>query len=668
MEFPNLFSPGRIGTLHLPNRILMGSMHLGYEGVEGGTERMAEFYVARARGGAALIITGGCAINEEAIGGAQFSCIYRPEDVDALSVVVNRVHEANGRIGLQLFHAGRYATREWLFGLQPVAPSPIRSTLHPTTPREMSEHDILRTIDDFARAALKAKEIGFDCVEIMGSEGYLINQFFSPLTNRRKDAWGGSLQNRMRFSVDVLKRIRHLCGETFPVIYRVSGLDLMPESSTWEETYQWFMALENAGADAFNIGIGWHEARIPTISMLVPRAFYTFVSERIRKYTKVPCITSNRINDPHVAEDVLAKGKADFVSMARALLADPELPNKARSQRSSFINTCIACNQACLDNAFRNQPTTCILNPEAGREMEMTLKPAAFNKKVAVIGAGPAGLEASRVLAMRGHNVTLFEKQTQIGGQLLYAIQVPGKQEFLNTIRFYENSLHELNVRIELNSAVAVHELKTFDAVVVATGAKPYLPEIEGTERQTSMNYDQFFRGDTKVKDQVVIIGSGGIGCDIAHMLSDAANLYPPESFFDKTNNVKNYEEYLKSLPRNRTITLTRRGKRIGERLGPTTRWALIQLLENRGVQMMTQISYEKITEEGLHIKTRSEKEVLLPANTIIFATGQLPDSDIYNLVAKEVENCYQIGSCRIASEANAQTAIWEGAEIARMI
>jgi 2,4-dienoyl-CoA reductase (NADPH2) len=668
MEFPNLFAPGRIGTLHLPNRILMGSMHLGYEGVEGGTERMAEFYAARARGGASLIITGGCAINEEAIGGAQFSCIYRPQDVDALSEVVNRVHQENGRIGLQLFHAGRYATREWLFGLQPVAPSAIRSTLHPTTPREMSEDDILRTIDDFARAALKAQEIGFDCIEIMGSEGYLINQFFSPLTNRRKDAWGGSLQNRMRFSIDVLKRIRHLCGENYPVIYRVSGLDLMPDSSTWEETYQWFVALDNAGADAFNIGIGWHEARIPTISMLVPRAFYTFVSERIRKYTKVPCITSNRINDPNVAEDVLAKGKADFVSMARALLADPELPNKARTQRSSFINTCIACNQACLDNAFRNQPTTCILNPEAGREIEMTLKPAVFNKKVAVIGAGPAGLEASRVLAMRGHNVMLFEKQTKIGGQLLYAIQVPGKQEFLNTIRFYENSLNELGVQIELNADVTAQELKTFDAVVVATGAKPYIPEIQGAEHQTSLNYDQFFAGDLNIKDRVVIIGSGGIGCDIAHMLSDASHLYPPESFFDKTNNVKNYEQYIQSLPRNRTITLTRRGKRIGERLGPTTRWALIQLLENRGVQMMTQISYEKITEEGLQIKTRIGKEVLLPANIIIFATGQVPDSTLYDLLTKEVENCYQIGSCRIASEANAQTAIWEGAEIGRMI
>lgn len=354
--------------------------------------------------------------------------------------------------------------------------------------------------------------------------------------------------------------------------------------------------------------------------------------------------------------------------MARALLADPELPNKASTQRSSFINTCIACNQACLDNAFRNQPTTCILNPEAGREIEMTLKPAAFNKKVAVIGAGPAGLEASRVLAMRGHNVTLFEKQTKIGGQLLYAIQVPGKQEFLNTIRFYENSLNELGVQIELNSDVAAQELKTFDAIVVATGAKPYIPEIQGAEHQTSLNYDQFFAGDINVKDRVVIIGSGGIGCDIAHILSDASHLYPPESFFDKTSNVKNYEQYIQSLPQNRTITLTRRGKRIGERLGPTTRWALIQLLENRGVQMMTQISYEKITEEGLQIKTRIGKEVLLPANTIIFATGQVPDSTLYNLLTKETEKCYQIGSCRIASEANAQTAIWEGAEVARMI
>lgn len=668
MEFPYLFSPGKIGTLELRNRILMGSMHLGYEGVAGGTERMAEFYAARARGGAALIITGGCAINEEAIGGAQFSCIYRSEDVDALSFVVNRVHQENGRIGLQLFHAGRYATREWLSGLQPLAPSPLRCTLHPTTPREMSEADIHKTIEDFAQAALKAKEIGFDCVEIMGSEGYLINQFFSPLTNRRTDAWGGTLENRMRFSLQVMKRIHDLCGTSYPVIYRVSGLDLMPGSSTWEETYEWLKALENAGADAFNIGIGWHEARIPTISMLVPRAFYSFVSQRLRKHVKVPCIASNRINDPQVAEDVLAEGKADFVSMARALLADPDLPNKAFSQRSSSINTCIACNQACLDNAFRNQPTACILNPEAGREIEMTLKPTAFIKKVAVIGAGPAGLEAARVLAMRGHDVTLFEKQDRIGGQLLYAIQVPGKQEFLNTIRYYQNSLNELGVHFELGTAPEPSHLKVFDAVILATGAKPYVPEIQGRDLPFCINYDQFFRDNKKVTQNVVIIGSGGIGCDIAHMLSDSNDSYPPPSFFDDTNNVQNYEEYVRSLPRSRSVTLTRRGKRIGERLGPTTRWALIQLLENRGVQMMTQISYNRITEEGLQITTRSGKEVLLPASTIIFATGQVPESALYNLLVRHVESCFQIGSCHTASEANAQTAIWEAAEVAREI
>ncbi|MCI0414821.1 FAD-dependent oxidoreductase, partial [bacterium] len=580
----------------------------------------------------------------------------------------NRVHQENGRIGLQLFHAGRYATREWLSGLQPVAPSPLRCTLHPTTPREMSEADIHKTIDDFAQAALKAKEIEFDCVEIMGSEGYLINQFFSPLTNRRTDAWGETLENRMRFSLQVMKKIHDLCGTSYPVIYRVSGLDLMPGSSTWEETYEWLKALENAGADAFNIGIGWHEARIPTISMLVPRAFYSFVSQRLRKHVKVPCIASNRINDPQVAEDVLAEGRADFVSMARALLADPDLPHKAFSQRSSSINTCIACNQACLDNAFRNQPTACILNPEAGREIEMTLKPAAFNKKVAVIGAGPAGLEASRVLAMRGHDVTLFEKQDRIGGQLLYAIQVPGKQEFLNTIRYYQNSLNELGVHFELGTAPEPSQLEVFDAVILATGAKPYIPEIQGRDLPFCINYDQFFRGNTRVEQNVVVIGSGGIGCDIAHMLSDSDDFYPPPSFFDDTNNVQNYEEYIRSLPRSRNVTLTRRGKRIGERLGPTTRWALIQLLENRGVQMMTQISYNRITEKGLQITTRGGKEILLPANTIIFATGQVPESALYNLLVRHVESCFQIGSCHTASEANAQSAIWEAAEVARKI
>jgi 2,4-dienoyl-CoA reductase (NADPH2) len=667
MDFPHLFAPGKIGTLNLPNRILMGSMHLGYEGVPGGTSRMAEFYAARARGGAALMITGGCAINEEGIGGAQFSCIFRPEDVEALAVVVDRVHREDGKIGLQLFHAGRYATREWLSGLQPVAPSPIRSTLHPATPREMSEEEIWKTIHDFGSAAQKAMETGFDCVEIMGSEGYLINQFFSPLTNRRKDEWGGSLTNRMRFSVEVIQKIRQLCGPKFPVIYRVSGLDLMPGSSTWEDTFEWLKVLEASGSDAFNIGIGWHESRIPTISMLVPRAFYSFVSERIRRHIKIPCIASNRINDPHVAERVLAEGKADFVSMARALLADPDLPRKALSQNSSSINTCIACNQACLDNAFRNQPTACILNPEAGREIEMTLKPATYRKKVAVVGAGPAGLEACRVLALRGHNVTLFEKQEQIGGQLLHAIQIPGKQEFLNTIRYYKNALTELGVQVQLNASMRAVELKTFDAVIFATGAKPFIAPIEGHDLSICIDYEQFFRG-SEVGSDVVIIGAGGIGCDIAHRLSDASDFYPPASFFDDTSNVQNYEQYIQSLPRSKNITITRRGKRIGERLGPTTRWSLMQLLENRGVEMMTQVSYDRITPEGLHLTTRTGKFIFLPAKTIVFATGQIPESTLYNELASHVELCFRVGSCHTASESNAQTAIWEAAEVARKI
>lgn len=668
MRYPKLFTPGRIGTLQIPNRILMGSMHLGYEGVPGGTGRMAEFYAARARGGAALIITGGCAINAEAIGGAQFSCIYRDEDLEALRHVASAVHDAGGRIGLQLFHAGRYATREWLSGLQPVAPSPIRCVLHAATPREMTEDDIVRTIADFATAARRAQEAGFDCVEVMGSEGYLINQFFSPLTNRREDRWGGPVKHRARFSVEVLRAIRATCGDSLPIIFRMSGIDLMPGSSSWDETFYWARELEREGADALNIGIGWHESRIPTISLLVPRKHYSFVSERIKKRVGIPCISSNRINDPETAEDILASGQADFVSMARALLADADLPEKAASGRSALVNTCIACNQACLDNAFRGEPTACILNPEAGREQEMKLQPAAYRKKVAVVGAGPAGLEAARVLALRGHRVTVFEKRGRAGGQLVHAASVPGKQEFLNTIRYFESYLKEYAVVLELNTMGDVATLKAYDAVVVATGARPRLPDIPGAQLGLCMDYDRYFESPGSAGARVVIMGAGGIGCDAAHLLADGVESYPPSAFFDDTNHVSAYEEYLRSLPRQRSITLTRRGKRIGEKLGPTTRWAMMQLLENRGVQMLTQVQYEEITESGLKLHTRAGKEIFLDADTIILATGQEPDNSLHTLLKDQVGECYLVGAAHTASETNAQSAILEASQAARKI
>lgn len=666
--YPHLFTPGRIGNLELPNRILMGSMHLGYEGVAGGTERMADFYAARARGGASLIITGGCAINTEAIGGAQFSCIFREEDVQALRQVVLAVHEAGGRIGLQLFHAGRYATRDWLFGLQPVAPSAIRCSLHPTTPREMTEADILRTIEDFAEGAARAQKAGFDCVEIMGSEGYLINQFFSPITNHRNDDWGGSLSNRARFGLEVVRAIRRVCGASFPIIFRMSGIDLMPASSTWEDTFQWAQILEQAGADALNIGIGWHESRIPTISLLVPRKHYSFVAARIRKHVTIPCISSNRINDPESAEEILQKDEADFVSMARALLADPDLPRKAAAGHPESVNGCIACNQACLDNAFRNEPTTCIVNPEAGREREMKIEPATHLKSVAVVGAGPAGLEAARVLAMRGHHVTLFEKQNQIGGQLLHAIRVPGKQEFLATLRYFNHYLNEYRVVLELSTTVRAGDLERYDAVIIATGATPRQPDIPGAHLNICVDYARYFMEPARAGHRTVVVGAGAIGCDVAHLLVEETAAYPPMSFFDDPGHVAMYEEWLASLPQSRTVTLTRRGKRVGEKLGPTTRWALIQLLQNRGVQMLTQLHYDEITAGGLNATTRTGKQIFLEADTIVLATGQSPENTLFHELNNRVAELYLVGAARTASEGNVQTAIWEATDAARKI
>jgi 2,4-dienoyl-CoA reductase (NADPH2) len=670
MLYPVLFSPIRIGSLLLPNRIVMGSMHLGYEGQKDSAERMAEFYAARARGKAALIVTGGCAINAEAIGGGSFSCIYNPDDIRTLSYVTSRVHQEGGKIGLQLFHAGRYAAREWLGGLQPVAPSAIRSTLHPSTPRAMEEADIHRTIADFSTAAVRAREAGFDCVEIMGSEGYLINQFFSPLTNQRTDAWGGSVENRTRFAVEIMQAVRDACGKDYAVIFRMSGIDLMANSNGWEETYYFAKQMEQSGANALNIGIGWHESRIPTISMLVPRAYYSFAAARIKKHVTIPCICSNRINDPAVAEELLAEGKADLVSLARPLLADPDFAIKAESGKSAFINTCIACNQACLDNAFRNAPTTCILNPEAGHEQRMVKQPASYKKRIAVIGAGPAGLEASKVLAERGHQVTLFEKGNSIGGQLLHAVLVPGKQEFFETLRYYKNYLEEYRVQIETGCTPAIDELRQFDTVVIATGARPKSPEIPGSDLAHCLNYEQFFNnpGSVEKGQSIAVIGAGGIGCDVAHLLAHAENAYPPPSFFDNPEHVAQYDDYVRSLPRSREIALMRRGKRIGEKLGPTTRWALIQLLENRGVRMLTQIQYREVTPIGVHAVTRTGKDVFISADKVILAVGQIPNTDLYDQIHSEIQECYLIGAARLASETNAQVAIWEAAEVARRI
>ena len=670
MSYPILFSPIAIGSMVLPNRILMGSMHLGYEGKEDSAERMAEFYAARAKGKAALIITGGCAVNPEAIGGGSFSSIYKDEDLRTLEYVTSRVHEAGGKIGLQLFHAGRYATREWLSGLQPVAPSAIRSPLHPSTPRAMDEADIHRTIADFAQSAARARESGFDCVEIMGSEGYLINQFFSPVTNQREDEWGGSLENRIRFGAEVMRAVRNSSGEDYPVIFRMSGLDLIPNSNGWEETFAFAERMQREGANALNIGIGWHESRIPTISMLVPRAYYSFAVERIRQRVSIPCICSNRINDPQVAEEILASGKADLVSLARPLLADPDFVAKAESGKSEFINTCIACNQACLDNAFRNQGTTCILNPAAGREQEMVIQPAQYNKNIAVVGAGPAGLEACKALAERGHNVTLFERGAQIGGQLLHAVLIPGKQEFFNTLRYYASYLKEYRVNIQAGCSPTIEELAKFDAVIVATGARPRRPDIPGWDQPHCYDYESYFNDPTFTENAkaVAVMGAGGIGCDVAHLLAQHEDAYPPPSFFEDPNRVASYEDYLRSLPRMREITLMRRGKRVGEKLGPTTRWALIQLLENRGVRMLTQIQYHSISAQGLHAIGRNQKEILVPAEKIIFATGQLPNSELYQKLQGVVEECYVIGAARLASETNAMSAIWEAAELARRI
>ncbi|TPG91304.1 NADPH-dependent 2,4-dienoyl-CoA reductase [Brevibacillus laterosporus] len=663
----HIFQPIQIATLQLPNRVIMGSMHVGLEALDHGYERLTAFYVERAKGEAGLIVTGGAAVLPEGGGGVGFTNIYADEHIQPLYNMTRAVHDAGGRIALQLFHAGRYAYKE-MTGLDPVAPSPLQAPINRTAPIEMNEELILDTIQAFANATRRAKEAGFDAVEIMGSEGYLINQFLSPVTNQRSDGWGGDFERRARFGLEIARQVKEVAGPEYPVFFRMSGLDVMPNSTTLEESVQFAKWLEKIGIDALNIGIGWHESQVPTISMMVPRASYVWVAKAIKEAVGIPVIASNRINDVRLANQIVAEGHSDLVSMARPFLADPYIVAKSRAGRFAEVNTCIACNQACLDHIFEGKTASCLVNPLAGREWDISITPAEAIKKVAVIGAGPAGMEAARVLALRGHDVSLWEKNIRLGGQLNFASQVPGKSEFKETLRYYENELRRLGVQMHLGEEATSDKLvaQGVTEVVLATGVTPRSPELPGMELPHVVSYADVFTGKVPVGQQVVIIGAGGIACDLSHLLVTNTSFSAESGQYLAEYGIVPAKSYVSMQHNKRSITLLRRGKHVGTGLGKTTRWAVLALLKKHGVVTKTEIEYKEILPDGVRI-IEKEQEVFIPADTVIIAAGSTPNRILVDSLPPDMK-VHLIGGAKEAGELDAKRAIWEGMSVGREV
>ncbi|MFJ7151445.1 FAD-dependent oxidoreductase [Streptomyces sp. NPDC100445] len=666
-RYPHLMTPLDLGFTTLPNRVLMGSMHVGLEEAENGFERMAAFYAARARGGVGLIVTGGIAPNDEGRpyeGGAK---LVTEAEAGQHRVITEAVHREGGRIAMQILHFGRYAYHRDL-----VAPSPLQAPISPFVPRELTDADIERTIGDYVRAARLAREAGYDGVEIMGSEGYLINEFIAAQTNRRTDRWGGSYENRMRFPVEIVRRVREAVGEDFIVIYRLSMLDLVPGGSSLAEVVTLGRAVEAAGATLINTGIGWHEARIPTIATSVPRGAYTWVTKKLMGQVSVPLITTNRINTPELAEELLAGGCADMVSMARPMLADPDFVAKAAAGTPEAINTCIGCNQACLDHTFSGQITSCLVNPRACHETELVLSPTRLKKRVAVVGAGPAGLACAVAAAGRGHAVTLFDAGSEIGGQLNVARKVPGKQEFDETLRYFGHQLRAHGVDVRLDTWVTADTVAGYDEVVVATGVTPRTPDLPGVDHPRVLGYLDVLRDGAPVGERVAVLGAGGIGFDVAEYLTDGGDKAheDPETYFRQWGVDTAYQAPgglaapVRPAPPRQVHLLQRKTSKVGAGLGKTTGWIHRTELKQRGVTMVPGVRYDRIDDAGLHI-TVGEESTVLEVDTVVLCTGQDPRRDLYDELVAAGRSAHLIGGADVAAELDAKRAIKQGTELA---
>lgn len=665
--YPTLLSPLDLGFTTLPNRVVMGSMHTGLEEAENGFERMAAFYAERARGGVGLIVTGGIAPSERgcsAPGGAKLTTEAEAEEH---ARITSAVHAAGGRIAMQILHFGRYAHHPDL-----VAPSALKAPISGFTPRALTDEEVEETIEEFVRAASLARRAGYDGVEIMGSEGYLINEFIVAETNHRTDRWGGSYENRVRFPVEIVRRVREAVGEDFILIYRLSMLDLVPDGSTLEEVVHLARAVEAAGATIINTGIGWHEARIPTIATSVPRGAFTWVTEKLRGSVSVPLVTSNRVNTPEVAEEILASGRADMVSMARPFLADPDFVAKAAAGRSDAINTCIGCNQACLDHVFSLKITSCLVNPRACHETELVLSPTRTRRSVAVVGAGPAGLACAVTAAERGHAVTLFDAADEIGGQLNVARQVPGKEEFDETLRYFRTRLRELEVDVRLATRAEAGTLDGYDEVVLATGVEPRTPPIQGVDHPSVVSYLDVLRDRAPVGERVAVIGAGGIGFDVAEYLTDSGEgtSRDPEAFLRGWGVDTTYAHRgglrLPERPKPpRTVHLVqRKATKVGAGLGKTTGWIHRTELRHRGVTMIAGATYDRIDDDGLHLTVNGEQHVL-PVDTVVLCAGQEPRRDLYEELRAAGRPVHLIGGADVAAELDAKRAVRQGTELA---